>query len=134
MADIKKIKLGETTYNIVDAGAARIEHTHDFELNPITIVDSLSDIPDNDKGLYRYNTVVDDKETASNIVEVISEFHEGGASNVFAKTTTANNNSLTSVATFSSHFENTLSNFVTIDSLSGSVYTYNNKYPMNIDQ
>ena len=28
MADIKKIKLGETTYNIVDAGAAREDHTH----------------------------------------------------------------------------------------------------------
>ena len=30
MADIKKIKLGETTYNIVDAGAARADHIHDL--------------------------------------------------------------------------------------------------------
>jgi hypothetical protein len=31
MADIKKIKLGETTYNIVDAGAARVDHLHDLK-------------------------------------------------------------------------------------------------------
>lgn len=100
-------------------------------IHPITIVNNLSDIPDNDKGLYRYTTIIDDKETASNIVEVISEFHEGGANNVFAKTTTANNNSIASVDAFKSHFDATLSNFVTIDSISGSVYTYNSNYPMN---
>ena len=93
----------------------------------ITLVNSLEDIPNDTTKLYRYEV----EEISSNIVEVISEFHEGGANTVFAKTTTANNNSLTSVDTFKSHFDTTLSNFVTIDSLSGSVYTYNNNYPMN---
>ena len=32
MADIKKIKLGTTTYNIVDANAARTDHTHDVSI------------------------------------------------------------------------------------------------------
>lgn len=32
MADIKKIKLGTTTYNIVDAKAARTDHTHDVSI------------------------------------------------------------------------------------------------------
>lgn len=30
MADVSKIKLGDTTYNIKDAGASRNSHTHNF--------------------------------------------------------------------------------------------------------
>ena len=31
MADIKKIKVGNTTYDIKDATAARSSHTHSFD-------------------------------------------------------------------------------------------------------
>lgn len=31
MADIKKIKVGSTTYDIRDAAAARSNHTHSFD-------------------------------------------------------------------------------------------------------
>ena len=111
---IKKIKLGEETYSIA------VE-------NILQKVDTIEDVPTSELNLYRY-----DKEGISSpVVEVVSEYHEGGESNVFAKTSTANNNSLTSTSAFTGHFDATLSNFVTIDSLSGSVYTYNNNYPMN---
>ena len=111
---IKKIKLGEETYSIA------VE-------NILNKVDTIDNIPNSELNLYRY-----DKEGVSSpVVEVVSEYHEGGESNVFAKSTTANNNKLTTVTAFTGHFDATLSNFVTVDSISGDVYTYNNNYPMN---
>lgn len=111
---IKKIKLGEETYSIA------VE-------NILQKVETIDEVPTSELNLYRY-----DKEGISSpVVEVVSEYHEGGDSNIFAKTSTANNNSLTSTSAFAGHFDATLSNFVTIDSISGSVYTYNNNYPMN---
>ena len=92
----------------------------------ITLVNSLEDIPNDTTKLYRYE--VDG--VSSNIAEVISEYHEGGDSNTFSKTSTSNNSELTTPANVYTHFDTTLSNFVTINSVT-KVWTYKNNYPMN---
>lgn len=110
MADIKKIKIGNTTYDIVDAGAARKEQV-------VTVVDTLADVPNNEFGLYRHGT----EEGGSNLVEVVSTLHEGGEGNTFTKTTTANNQSIAAAAILS-HFDTALSNFVAVTEAT-QVYT-----------
>lgn len=42
MADVSKIKLGDTTYNIKDAGAARTSHTHDTSIATSTGTSALT--------------------------------------------------------------------------------------------
>lgn len=123
MADIKKIKLGDTTYDIVDAGAAR-------QGEVITVVPTEADVPNKDLGLYRYTT---SEGEASNLVEVISTQHGGGDTTTFTKITTANNQPLTANAILE-QFDPVLLNFVTVTAAT-QVYTlyqaFNNEPVIN---
>lgn len=114
----------------VHTNLTAINRTLDSKIdNPITEVETFEDIPDNELGLYRY--VANDK--ASNLVEVISTYHEGGENKTFTKTTTTNNGSLSETTIFK-HFDETLSNFVTVSEaiqVYTMYYAYNNEPIIN---
>lgn len=120
-SDLNKIKVGNGNTLVKDLpfiGAGDI----------IKKVATIDDVPGDENGLYRYTSTVDGKKIPSNIVEVISEYHEGGESHEFRKITTANNGELKDVASVTSQFENNLSTFVTFSSTS---YVYSLHYAFN---
>ena len=120
-SDLNKIKVGNGNTLVKDLpfiGAGDI----------IKKVATIDDVPGDENGLYRYTSTVDGKKIPSNIVEVISEYHEGGESHEFRKVTTANNGELKDVASVTSQFENNLSTFVNFSSTS---YVYSLHYAFN---
>lgn len=92
-----------------------------------------NETPDNEKGLYRYETT--DSETgntlSSHIVEVVKEEHAGGEV-TFEKTTTSNNTSL-NAQTFMSQFSSELSNYISVSSVTNvySLYYSAMEVPFN---
>lgn len=112
---IKKIKIGENTYDIVST-------------QNIQKVETFNDIPNEELSLYKYAS--SDGATSSPIVEVLAEYHAGGDNNTFSVTSTANNNNnQVSVSSFYSHFDSTLSNFMTVTEATNA-YTLNYALPI----
>lgn len=76
-------------------------------------VETLDDIPNDPTILHRYQTA----EGSSNLVEVISTYHEAGASHEFRKTSTSNNSELNATSILT-HLDSTISTFVNITGVS----------------
>lgn len=89
-------------------------------------VNSLADIPNEELGLFRYTENIDGVATSSYIYENVKEDHVA-EEKAFNKTTTKNGTQLSNAAAFMGQFDSTLSNFVSISSLT-NVYCfyYNN--------
>ena len=89
-------------------------------------VNSLAAVPNEELGLFRYAENIDGIATSSHIYENVKEDH-AAEEKAFNKTTTKNGTQLSNAAAFMGQFDSTLSNFVSISSLT-NVYCfyYNN--------
>lgn len=94
--------------------------------NSLTSVNSVDDIPNDELGLYRFTEQVDGVTKSSHIYENVREYHDAEEKE-FYRTTTTNGTQLTSSTAFMSHFDSSLSDFISISSLT-NVYCfyYNN--------
>jgi hypothetical protein len=93
----------------------------------IVQVESEADIPDDGTKLYRYTNA--DGEL-SHLVEVIEAYHAGGENQIFEKTTTANGGSVLNATTILTHFDPSLSNFVTFGAMT-EVYALHYAMPFS---
>ena len=89
-------------------------------------VNSLAEVPNEELGLFRYAENIDGVATSSHIYENVKEDY-AAEEKAFNKTTTKNGTQLSNAAAFMGQFDSTLSNFVSISSLT-NVYCfyYNN--------
>lgn len=94
--------------------------------NSLTSVNSVDDIPNDELGLYRFTEQVDGVTKSSHIYENVREYHDAEGKE-FYRTTTTNGTQLNSSTAFMSHFDSSLSDFISISSLT-NVYCfyYNN--------
>ncbi len=96
--------------------------------NVIKKVADEQSIPNEELGLFRYTEEVSGVTQSSHVYEVTKEDH-GAEETQFEKTTTTNGTQLSNASAFMSHFDNTLSNFITISSLAYTYcFYYDNEY------
>lgn len=94
--------------------------------NSLTSVNSVDDIPNDELGLYRFTEQVDGVTKSSHIYENVREYHDAEGKE-FYKTTTTNGTQLNSSTAFMSHFDSSLSDFISISSLTNIYcFYYNN--------
>lgn len=123
--DYPRFKFGDPDDR--EGGRRNVDQLPFVECLAIENVDSIEDIPDNGSRLYRYT---DENGELSHLVEVVETYHAGGANQVFAKTSTSNGGSVLNATTILSHFDTSLSNFVTFGTMT-EVYALHYAMPFS---